>query len=425
MNKKAIIFLTALMGIFLSRIASAEVWDLRDCLDIGLKQNPTIRAALKGIEGARARVKQNQSAYYPVLFGETDYNRVSSQSSVSSSPSLNPGITDQTTYYFGLSQNIYDFGRREYKIEGSKEDIKTYQWTLRDTWLSVIDAIRQAYYGVLLAQRIVKVRQGDLEQTQEHFKQAQGFYQVGLKAKIDVTQAEVTVITAQKALLQAQSNVQLAWVTLAAAMGLDQPIRYPLKDDLEVGFVDWKLEDLQKEALEKDPILNRFRVATRLLEVQEQELKREFLPALTGTAKYGWNTGTYYSNDQTWNVGLQLNIPLFSGFYKRSRLEEIRATLSQARANEETQKLSVISNLQNQYLNQVLAEKQIDVSREALRSAKENLDLAEGRYKAGVGSKLDVTDALTSFFQAETDYNQALYNYITSRYKVERAVGRE
>ena len=53
----------------------AEEWDLKTCLDLGLKRNPTIRGALKGIEAAEARVKQSQAAYYPNLFAETDYNR--------------------------------------------------------------------------------------------------------------------------------------------------------------------------------------------------------------------------------------------------------------------------------------------------------------------------------------------------------------
>lgn len=423
MKKNAAVFFTVLLSLFICKMVSAEDWDLKTCLEIGLKQNPSIRGAMKGIEGAEARVKQSQSTYYPTLYGETDYSRYDSQSSVSSA--VNTGPSDLTTYYLGLSQNIYDFGRREYKVQASKEDLKAYQWSLKDTRLSVIDNIRQAYYGVLLTQRVAKFRQEDLERAREHFKQAQGFYQVGLKAKIDVTQAEVTVITAQKALLQAEGNVQIAWVTLAAAMGLDQAKNYTLKDDLEVGRVDWKLEDLQKEALERDPILNRLRVIIKYWEVQEKESKKEFWPTLTGTAKYGRNNGTYYSDDETWNVGLQLNIPIFSGFLKKYKLAEIQAALSQAKANEEIQKLQVISNLQSQYLNQKLAEKQIDVAKEALRSAKENLDLAEGRYKAGVGNMLDVTDARSSFIQAETDYNQALYNYITARYKVERAIGRE
>jgi outer membrane protein len=425
MNKKAIIIITVLMGIFLNRVGAAEEWDLKTCLDIGLKQNPTIRAAMKGIEGAEARVKQNQSTYYPVLFGETDYSRYNTLSTLGGPSTSYKNIADLTTYYLGLSQNIYDFGRREYKVKASKEDLKTYQWSLKDIRLSVIDAIRQAYLGVLLAQRVVKVRQEDLKQAQEHFKQAEGFYQVGLKARIDVTQAEVAVITTQKVLLQAENYIHLTRIALAAAMGLDKLEGITLKDNLGIGLVHWNLEEIQQEALEKDPVLNRLKVVINYWEAVEEEAKREFLPALTGTAKYGGNTGTYYSNDETWNLGLQLNIPLFSGFFKKYKLEEIRAALSSAKANEATQKLSVISNIQNQYYNQVLAEKQIDVAKEAMRSAKENLDLAEGRYTAGVGNMLDVTDARTSFVQAENDYNQALYDYVTSYFKVERAMGRE
>ncbi|MBI5601842.1 MAG: TolC family protein [Deltaproteobacteria bacterium] len=422
------LFSIVLLGFIMSNPLWAEEWDLKTCLDLGLKRNPAIQGALNAIEGAEARVKQNQSSYYPNLFAETDYSHYKTSTSITTGSSLsglNTGPNDLTTYYFGLSQNIYDFGRREYKVIASREDLKTYQWTLKDVRLSVIDSIRQSYYGVLLAQRVVEVRKEDLDRTQEHLKQAQGFYQVGLKAKIDVTQAEVTVITAQKALLQAENDVRQAWVALAAAMGLTQLPGAILKDDLETGPVNWNLEDLKKEALDKDPVLNRLRAVISYWQVQEQGVQREFWPTLTGTAKYGWNNGSNYSNDETWNLGLQLNIPIFSGFQTKEKLAEYRAALSQARANEGTQKLQVVSNLQSQYLNQVLAEKQIEVARESLRRAKENLELAMGRYKAGVGAMLEVTDARTSTVQSETDYHQALYNHIIARYKVERAIGRE
>ncbi|MBA4395750.1 MAG: hypothetical protein C0407_19535, partial [Desulfobacca sp.] len=339
---------------------------------------------------------------YPNLFAETDYNRYKTSTSVGSPSGATPGSgltassgnpIDLTTYYLGLSQNIYDFGRREYKVQASREDLKTYQWTSKDIQLSVIDSIRQAYYGVLLAQRFVKVRQEDLTRTKEHLRQAKGFYQVGLKAMIDVTQAEVAVITAQKTLLQAENDVQVNWVNLSAAMGLDETPSITLKDDLETGRVVWKLDDLKKEALERDPVLNRLRAVITYWEAQEEGTKREFWPTLTGTAKYGWNVGSNYNNDETYNLGLQLNFPFFSGFQSQAKLAEYRATLTQAKANEGTQKLLVISTLQNQFLNHALAVKQIEVAREAMRSAKENLELATGRYKAGVGAMLDVTDA--------------------------------
>jgi TolC family type I secretion outer membrane protein len=401
----------------------AEEWDLKTCLELGLKHNPALRAAAEAVNGAEARVRQSRSGYYPYLFAETDY--LQSKSSSSKSVSLNPGKTELTTYYLGLSQNVYDFGRRENKIQAAQEDLKSYSWSLRDTRLSIIDAIRQAYFGVLLAEKVVQVRKEDVERTKEHLRQAQGFYQVGLKAKIDVTQAEVAVITAQKAFLQAENQRKLAWVNLAAAMGMDPPPGVSLKEEQDLPTLTGKLEDLQQEALKKDPILNRLRAIVRYWEAAEKQARSEFFPTLSASAKYGRNYGTYYENDETWNVGLQLNIPLFSGFLKKNKLEEIRSALNQAKANEESQRRTVLANLENQYLNFLLAEKQIEVARESLRRAKENLELAEGRYKAGVGNMLDVTDARNSFFQAETDYYQAVYGLITSRYKVDRAVGRE
>jgi outer membrane protein len=417
------------LGLFGFQAALAEEWDLKTCLDLGLLKNPAVRGAMKGVQGAQARVKQTQAAYYPNFFAETDYNRYNTQASGSSqaTQTTGSGVNDLTTYYLGLSQNIYDFGRREYKVQSSKEDLKTYQWTFKDTRLAVIDSIRQAYYGVLLTQRVVQVRQEDLNRTREHLMQAQGFYRVGLKAKIDVTQAEVAVVNAQKALIQAENDVQQAWVNLSAAMGLEQTPAVTLKDDLETDRDHWKLEDLRKEALEMDPQLNRQRTVIRYWETQVEGAKREYWPTLTGTVKYGYNNGAgyLYNNDETWNVGLQLNVPIFTGFQTQNKVAEYQATLDQAKANADNLKLAVVSNLQSQFLNQVLAEKQIEVTLEALRSAKENLELATGRYKAGVGSSLDVTDARGSYVQAENDYNLALYNYLIARFKVLRVIGRD
>jgi len=72
-----------------------------------------------------------------------------------------------------------------------------------------------------------------------------------------------------------------------------------------------------------------------------------------------------------WTVGLQLNIPIFSGFETKSRLAEVKAILSQAKANEETKRLEVLTELEGQYLNLLLAEKQIEVAEENLRKARE------------------------------------------------------
>jgi outer membrane protein len=207
-------------------------------------------------------------------------------------------------------------------------------------------------------------------------------------------------------------------------MGFDRPPAYSLKDNLETERVVWQLEDLQKEALEKHTLLNRFKALISYWEAQEKWAIREFWPKLTGTAKYGV-AGASYPYDETWIVGLQLNFPFFSGFQSQAKLVEIRAALSQAKANENTLRLQILNDLQSQYLNQQLAEKQIEVARESLRSAEDNWEQAMGRYKSGVGAMLEVTDARVSYTQAENDYIQALYDYQIARYQIEKTIGRE
>lgn len=408
--------------------AAGEVWDLARCLEIGLKQNPRLISSQGAVEAARARVTQVQSDYYPDLFAEGDYSRYKGTlSGTSTSGSATASDLNAFTLYLGLNQNIYDFGRREYRVQASEEDLKTYRWDLKDTRLGVIDEIRQGYYAALLAGRGEKVREQELERTQLFLRQARGFYQVGLKPRIDVTQAELEVIKAQKALLQAQNGLLLSRVTLNKALGLDEAPPYELKDDLEAERIEWRLEELKKEALEGQPTLNRFRSLVQFWEAQVKVAERDFWPRLGGTARFGRNSTEIPLVDYTesWNVGLQLTVPIFSGFESRAKLGEYRAALSQAKANARTQELQILNDVQNQYLNLVLAGKQIEVAREAVRTARENLDLAQGRYQAGVGTMLEVNDARVSWVQAENDYTQALYDYRSGRFKLERILGRD
>lgn len=430
MAKRCFLVLSAFMSILLWKTAAgAEVWDLNRCLELGLKQNPRIIGAEKAAEAAKARVVQFQADYYPNLALEGDYNRShgSFRDTVNSTSNTTSSSDNQYIVSLGLTQNIYDFGRREYKVQAAQEDFKAFGWDLKDIRLGVIDEIRQSYYGVLLADRGQKVREKELERTQLFLRQAKGFYQVGLKPRIDVTQAELQLIQAQKALLKAKNDFSVSRVNLQKSLGLDHLPDYTLKDDLEVDQVQWNLEDLRKEALAAQPTLNRLRTLVQYWEAQVKVAERDYWPKLEGAANWG-RGGTEissFSTNDTWNVGVLLTVPIFSGFASRAKVEENRAVLSQAKANARNQELQILSTLESGYLNLILAGKQIEVAREALRTARENLDLAEGRYQAGVGTMLEVADARVSWIQSENDYIQSFYDYRVARYGLERTLGRD
>jgi outer membrane protein len=427
MARRYLLVLSALVSILLWKTeAGAEEWDLNYCLQLGLRKNPRIIAAAMASEAAKARVVQFQADYYPNLALEGDFSR---NNATFSTPSASGGssVNNQYNFSLGLTQNIYDFGRREYKVQATKEDLKAFNWDLKDTRLSVIDEIRQGYYGVLLADRGEKVREQELERTQLFLRQAQGFYQVGLKPRIDVTQAELGVIQAQKALLKAKNDLSVSRVNLQKSIGLENTADYTLKDDLEAEQVQWNLEDLKKEALAAQPSLNRLRTLVQFWEAQVKVAERDYWPKLGGTANWG-RGGTEISDvslNESWNVGVVLTVPIFSGFASQSKIDENRAALRQAKANARNQELQLLSSVESGYLNLLLAWKQIEVAREALRKALENLNLAQGRYQAGVGTMLEVTDARVSWIQSENDYTQSFYDYRVARYSLERTLGRE
>ena len=426
--KRCFMVLSVFMSILLWKTgAGAEEWDLKRCLEVGLKQNPKIIAAEKAAEAAKARVVQFQADYYPNLALEGDYNRSHGSLYGELASKTTSSSENQYIVSLGLTQNIYDFGRREYKVQAAQEDFKAFGWDLKDTRLTVIDEIRQGYYGVLLADRGEKVREKELERTQLFLRQAKGFYQVGLKPRIDVTQAELQLIQAQKALLKAKNDFSVSRVNLQKSLGLDYSPNYTLKDDLEADQVQWNLEDLRKEALVAQPTLNRLRTLVYYWEAQVKVAERDYWPRLGGAANWG-AAGTElssFSTNDSWNVGVLLTVPIFSGFASRAKVEENRAVLSQAKANARNQELQILSTLESGYLNLILAGKQIEVAQEALRTARENLDLAEGRYQAGVGTMLEVTDARVSWIQSENDYIQSFYDYRVARYSLERTLGRD
>ena len=235
------------------------------------------------------------------------------------------------------------------------------------------------------------------------------------------------LIQAQKALLKAKNDFSVSRVNLQKSLGLDYSPDYTLKDDLEVDQVQWNLEDLKKEALAAQPTLNRLRTLVQYWEAQVKVAERDYWPKLGGSANLG-RAGTEISLpitiNESWSVGVQLTVPIFR-FLIRAKVEENRAVLGQAKANARNQELQILSALESGYLNLILAGKQIEVAKEALRTARENLDLAEGRYQAGVGTMLEVTDARVSWIQSENDYIQSFYDYRIARYSLERTLGRE
>ncbi len=179
----------------------------------------------------------------------------------------------------------------------------------------VVLDLRTAYFGYLAARRAMKVQEETVKQNQELTKQAQGFYQVGLKAKIDVTKAEANLYQAEANLIQAKNNVELARVTLMNALGIKTWPYKDVEDVLEVTPQPRPLEELLAQATERRPELQKNRFQQEFNQAAIKVARAGYFPTFSSTAAYGWQSidQPFATLPSNWYVGASMTFPLFNG----------------------------------------------------------------------------------------------------------------
>jgi outer membrane protein TolC len=259
-------------------------------------------------------------------------------------------------------------------------------------------------------------------QFQQHLNQARAFFEVGTKPKFDVTKAEVDLSNAKLGLIRAENAYRLARVALNNAMGLPEAPEYEILDQFSFQRVEIDLDETIRKAYERRPDLTAFAVRRKSLERGIELARKGNYPFITGSAGYGWGGGDF-PLDQGWSFGAQVNIPLFTGYSTKYQVAEAQANLEILAANEALLRQIVLQDVKQAWLNLQEAGERAVAAELIVRQATENLALANGRYNAGVGSPIEVTDALVAASNAKTAQIAALYDYKLAQASLAKAAG--
>jgi outer membrane protein TolC len=322
----------------------------------------------------------------------------------------------------GLSQTLFDFGKTPTQVNINSLNTESSRFDLNNTLDTVVFNVKQAFYNILQAQRNRDVAYESVKQFQQHLDQAQGFYSVGTKAKIDVTKAEVDLSNARLNLIRAENQIRLSRVTLNNAMGVPDSPDYSLQDNLSYNKYGLSFEDALSRVYAQRSDLQSLIKKKEAAKASIDLARKGYFPVLTGSANYGYS-GTNFPVNDAWNYGVSLSFPLFSGFDTKYQVAQAQANYDTLRANEQSLRLDIYSQVQQGYLTLREAEESIGTSELTVRQAKENVELATGRYQAGVGSPLEVTDALVGLNNAQVAYTQALTDYKNAQASIEKAIG--
>lgn len=401
----------------------ANVLTLDEAVQTALDNHPNLSAGRERIGQQQAVLGQQMSAYYPTISWNNTY-RTSTQTGTTGT-SRNAFDTYISQGNFNIT--LYNFGKREAAVQAARDTLEATSHNYKTAIDAVILGVKQAYFGYLGFRALVNVREDTVRSRELLVRQAQGFYEVGTRPRIDVVRAESNLYNAQADLITARNAVQVAWVTLKNALGLRELPERPLAEEAIVTTIPYTLEQARETAYVFRPELKSFEAQRRAQDQNIANARRGHLPDILFDANYrrsnSSGSGNTFPLHQSWQVGLSLVIPIFDGFRTTNRVEENLRNYYVIRAQEEQQRQQVALEVEQSYLRLVELTERIKANEAAARAAKENLELANGRYQVGVGSIIEVTDAQTLYTDAQTTYVRALYEYKIAEAQLARAVG--
>lgn len=155
--------------------------------------------------------------------------------------------------------------------------------------------------------------------------------------------------------------------------------------------------------------------------VKEAKLSRS--PSLSASADYQWS-GTAAPLDRSWGMGVNLSWPVFDGKLTRAQIDSARSNLDNNAASLENVKLSVAAELENSLTGFTDALERLQATTILVQQASESLHLAEGRYDAGLGSPLEITDARVEYARARGNRVVAYFDSLIAQAELDRVLGR-
>ncbi len=408
-----------------------------------LEGHHRLAASRFSAEAAGQRVGQSASSLYPTLTATSSYSHTdvfgpdANSATVVTTPgagtnipvvvtggsqrsgarkSLNAGLTAR--------QTLLDF-TRPHQLEQARQNELVALAELDGIRQDVLLEVRKAWLTAFIDQTILEIRRETVANREARLAQAQAFYKQGTKARIEVATAEADLAQARLEALKAETQLQVDWVALNVAMGRTSPSPYRLELDPEWDRIpELDSERMLEVALARRPELVALQARLRNQLASLRALGAESLPTLSANATLQ-GSGSPTPLDGTWTLGVSLNWSLFDGFLRQYRDGEARATARALAEQFEQQRIAVYQEVTSRLVQVRQATEQIQAAQASLEAARESHRLASARYRVGVGSSLELSDAELALSQARTDLAGAANALRTSRAELSRALGIE
>lgn len=395
---------------------ASKTWTLQECLDYAYQNNIQVRQSrnnqLSGIEDT----KQAKAALFPSLVASTTQSYTNYPSSE---------VTDNNSYTgtYGITagMTIFEGGKLRTEVKRQKVQNQMDALSVEESVNDIRIAIVQAYMQCLYAADAVRINRSTAEASKAQRDRAEEMLRTGSISRVDFAQLQSQYSSDEYQIVVAGSTLDNYKLQLKQLLELDimeemNPAVPGVKEENVLKALPPKNE-VYETALKVMPQIRRGELGIEAAKLEEKSARAGFFPSISLSASVG--TGHMSNNDfesgsQIWNrfnenVGLTLNIPIFSNRKNRTAVNKAKIALNDSYLEWTSLQKELLRNVESAYLDAVSTQAQYLSAREKEKYARESYELTSEQFRVGVKNTVELITAQNEYSAAQQQVLQAKY----------------
>ena len=369
-----------------------------EAVRLAITNSPAVFQARASLAIAENQLQDARAAYLPQVGSSAGYSR---------SGRFNPNSGAGNSYSAGVSygQDLLSFGRTEASLREARAQHEAAAAQLRSAINNTTFDVRIAFVDLARAQDLLVVANENVREFSVHLAQVRVMAELGTRIRYDITKAEVDYGNAQLSALAASNLLLTARASLGRVLGLAEdfpgsiaaPTPLPVPEDRAALF---------RRARQNHPDLVALQAQARAASAAVDYAVADLRPDLSFNAGFSWSGGTFPLS-RGWSLGPSLDWSVFNGWRKTIALDTASVQLQSSRTRIASREQQLFQDLTVAMIQLQTARAQKIVAEVVVRAARESLDLVSARYKLGLATAVELTDAEVAVAQARAQQVQA------------------
>jgi outer membrane protein TolC len=340
---------------------------------------------------------------------------------------ISPSFTSDS--YWGsqlsLQQPIFMWGRMSHTNKQSRINYRIAGERFRQARGQVVYSAKEQFFRAILAQRMLEIARRSRDLTSQRYARIRVSFEEGRVSAYDVARTSVSLTNENVNLLRAENTFRQSLDALKNFLNISEEIE--LRGELAYAVTDYQLGVISERALANRPEIKQAayqaQFAQSTLVISNSANKPMVSASFTDYVQTADPATSFNDWDNRWQASVGLTWQVFDGLYTRGQTKQARASLRQAEINAQAVRDTTALNVRTAYGNFGQSKQSIELQRENVALARQNVDFAEKRYEIGLITYLELQDVQLSLAQAEQNYQQALFDHTMAIAQIELLQG--